>query len=111
MFMKVSDDFADAYAKGKALTVFTTPANETSNHESQLESHTSDFGGLPHAALDFSNQNGSLGIWTVEVKEADIPASLQKQVQANNVTHKWLNPDAIEDLVIVCHYAIQQQQG
>ncbi len=55
---------------------------------------------LPRGTKTF---NASLGAWTLTAKSADIPASLNLPVTAP----ARLNPEAIEDLWILCHYECQ----
>ena len=70
-------------------------------------------GGSPISDLPYAEplkgQSGKLGQWSLEVKEGDvkkIDASLQQTVKINGQEHVRLNPDAIEDVWIVCQYQV-----
>jgi len=76
--------------------------------ESHFKESGSPITGLPYAEA-LKGQNGKLGQWSLEVKEGDvkkIDASLQQTVKINGEDHIRLNPDAIEDIWIVCEYQV-----
>jgi hypothetical protein len=56
---------------------------------------------LPHGPKTFTSSD-NLGPWTLLATESSIPASLSLQVNS----HTRLNPEAIEDLWILCHYTV-----
>jgi hypothetical protein len=57
-------------------------------------------GGLP--ALNFAPAGGSAGTWSLQVAEADIPPPLSMPSGG----HTRINPSAIEDIGILCQYAL-----
>ncbi len=67
---------------------------------------------LPNAE-PLKGKSGKLGEWSLEVKEEDvkkIDSALCKKVKSNGQDHTRLNPDAIEDVLIVCQYQVVQKQ-
>jgi hypothetical protein len=74
---------------------------------------------LPQAKQLFEGQRESLGKWSIEAnrEEINIPPGLRKTNQAgtdefvtiNNTNLYRLNPDVIEDIIIVCHYSVSGQ--
>ena len=95
LFLKFKDDVT--VPGGDVLTIsITTPDGDTVN-QPPLNSTASFLNGIPHAVMDVSGVVGeSTDVWTLTAQKADIEqliASLGK-------------PDAIEDLIIVCHYSV-----
>lgn len=60
---------------------------------------------LPHGTKMFTTPNASLGPWTLLAKGSDIPATLLRP-PVNPPASARLNPEAIEDLWILCHYTV-----
>jgi hypothetical protein len=74
-----------------------------------LTSDASILNGLPRAVLSFSAAGAGLGPWRLEIAEMDITAidsSLRTTVTMDGTTHQRLVPGLVEDLVLVCHYAV-----
>jgi hypothetical protein len=68
------------------------------------------YGGLPHAQGISVNQD-LFGRWQLEVRKTDAQAllpSLKRIVSNSNTAEQPLNDlaDAIEDVFVVCHYAV-----
>jgi hypothetical protein len=63
---------------------------------------------VPHS-IPSKSMTVSLGSWIMEFKEEtikDLPASLRRTVNISGTDHFRLNPDAIEDIWIICEYSI-----
>jgi hypothetical protein len=108
LFLKFkADDATKLYREnGDALKVSLTPPGGTAASAS-LDSLSAFLNGVPHGRLDVGG--AGLGIWTLTVADADIAAiaaGLRHAVTVNGTVHQRLKADAIQDLVIVCHYAI-----
>ena len=61
-------------------------------------------------AEPLQSQSGDLVKWSLEIKEDDVKklnAALRQTVKVNGQDRTRLNPDAIEDLVMVCQYSVQ----
>jgi hypothetical protein len=61
-------------------------------------------GGLYQAEVPLNDAQAPV-MWSIAAREDKIPATLVDDV----ANHKRLNPDAIEDLAIVCHYTVQNE--
>jgi hypothetical protein len=62
---------------------------------------------LPHASADLSDQTVGLGAWTIDLQNenvATLPPSLRTDGGADKIYH--LKPDAVSDIAIVFHYAV-----
>jgi hypothetical protein len=87
LFLKLKDGVPSG--SGDLLTMSVTPPGGTQVSKS-LESNTSFLNGIPHAVMDVACDAKCFGTW---VLAAQLIATLGK-------------PDAIEDLIIVCHYSL-----
>jgi hypothetical protein len=59
---------------------------------------------LPHAK-PFERRSESPGEWSLEVEGSSVAnPALRRTVNIDGVDHFRLNSDAIEDIVIICHY-------
>ena len=64
--------------------------------------------GLPYAN-PFAGQSHEPGVWIIEVSEDDVsalPASLRVEVDADNVAHQRLNPEAFDDILVIVQYGV-----
>ena len=93
LFLKVSKP--DAYTT--PLTLSFAPTGQVQQVSLVKDPNMKD---LPRGTKGF---NATLGAWTLSAKSADIPASLSLPGSAP----VRLNPEAIEDLWILCHYECQ----
>jgi hypothetical protein len=62
--------------------------------------------GLPHFILDVNG--AGLGSWSFTAAEADIATvapDLRSSVTIDGASHQRLNPDAVDDLLVVCHFS------
>jgi hypothetical protein len=94
------------YAIAKPLTVNLTPPGGTPVNM-PLKSVKSLLNGLPHASADLSDQTVGLGAWTIDLQNenvATLPPSLRTDGGADKIYH--LKPDAVSDIAIVFHYAV-----
>ena len=102
-----SDDTTRLYREdGEALKVSLTPPGGTAAGGS-LTSLPAFLNGVPHGLIDVGG--AGLGTWTLAVTDADIAAiaaDLRYEVTVDGTVHHRLKADAIQDLVIVCHYSI-----
>ncbi len=108
LFWKLkTDEATKAYREqGAPLTVALTAPAE-SPVAGQLTSVPSVLNGMPRAMLEVGDVG--LGTWTLTVADGDIAriaALLRRSSTVSGVTRYHLNPDAIDDLLIVCHYAL-----
>ncbi|HWP91824.1 MAG TPA: neuraminidase-like domain-containing protein [Thermodesulfobacteriota bacterium] len=102
LFLKLKDGvnpengktYAEIYADGNPLTVSLTSPDSTDSKP--LDSIASFLNGIPHAVMDVSR---GLGIWVLTAQKADIE-------QLVTVLGKL---DAIEDIIILCHYSVQDE--
>jgi hypothetical protein len=115
LFLKLNDGFA--YDDGNPLAFVLTKDDNT-----QLPGSPSDkpliFSATKNsiANLPFveplQGNSGGLGTWSIGVKESDaknLPSSLpslQRTVTVNGQNYVQLNPDAFEDIWIVCQYSV-----
>ncbi|MGC1121819.1 MAG: neuraminidase-like domain-containing protein [Candidatus Methanofastidiosia archaeon] len=85
------------------LTLSVTPPGGEEVTTDKFISNGDDLGGLPYAMWGGTKV---LGVWDLKAKESDIenlPAEL-KVVESDGTIH--LNPDAFEDMGILCFYSI-----
>ncbi len=61
-------------------------------------------GGLYHAEVELNEAQVPV-VWSIAAKEDKISSTLVDDVAGQ----KRLKPDAIDDLVIVCHYTVQNE--
>ncbi len=112
LFLKLKDGFN--YDDGKALALLPkkddgTELKKDDGTEYQFLKAISPITNLPYVE-PLHGQSGNLGKWSLEVKESDIKnldPSLQKTMKVSGQDHVRLNPDAIEDLWIVCEYSVK----
>ena len=101
-----SDDATQLYRdNGAALKVSLTPPGGTAA-SSSLISLPAFLTGVPHGLIEVG---GGLGTWTLVAADEDIAviaADLRREVTVDGTVHQRLKADPIQDLVIVCHYAI-----
>jgi hypothetical protein len=101
-----SDEATTLYHGGEDLTVsLTPPRGEVKS--GPLTSESAFPNAVPHGLLEFNG--ASLGVWTLAVADEDIGKiadELHYSVTVNDTVHYRLKADAIQDLVIVCHYSI-----
>ena len=73
-------------------------------------------GGLPHKVISFKDKPKLIDKknfeWKIEVNQEDIVAITEELTMSKKISEeheiKILNPDAIEDLIIVLHFAVKQ---
>jgi hypothetical protein len=106
-----SDEATKLYRDGgaeAALKVLLTPPGETAAlGPLTLTSILAFLNGVPHGLLGVDN--AGLGTWTLVVADGDIEAiaaELRYSVTVNGTEHHRLKAEAIQDLVIVCHYSV-----
>jgi hypothetical protein len=108
LFLKLKDGFT--YDDGKALA-FVLKKEDGTELPASLKVGGSPIISLPYAE-PLQGQSGNLGKWSLEVLEDDVKKldaslpSLRKTVKVNGKDHTRLNPDAIEDVWIVCQYRV-----
>jgi Tc toxin complex TcA C-terminal TcB-binding domain/Neuraminidase-like domain len=64
--------------------------------------------GLAYANA-FADQNQELGIWLLHINESDIaslPKQLRVDIETQGVLHTRLNPNAIDDILMICQYRV-----
>ncbi len=106
LFLKLKDGFT--YDDGKAL-VFTFGKDSSPGTSSPFK-----LGGSPISSLAYAEalqgSVGSVGKWTLTVQGSDaakLGPTLQRTVTINGQNFVHLNPDAIEDLWIICQYSLK----
>jgi hypothetical protein len=102
-----SEETTKLYSAGTALNVSLTAPDGTTESDA-LTSLGAFLNGVPHELLEFDG--AGLGLWTLAVAEGDIERiapELRYSVTVNGIKHHRLKADAIQDLVIVCHYSIR----
>ena len=102
--------YAGEYTDGPAhLDVSLVPPGLTSGRGS-LTSSSAYLGGIGHLVIPSTETVLAETVpvtFILETREADIQliaGPLRHTVTANGATHHRLNPDAIEDIFVVCHY-------
>lgn len=106
-----------AYNDDKPLAFILKREDGTELPPSNFKSKGSPIAGLPYAeplnpqsdTEPLNAQGEKPGQWSLEVKEDDVKkvnALLQQVVTINGQEHVRLNPDAIEDVWIVCQYQV-----
>lgn len=106
LFLKLKDGFS--YSDSKALT-FTFGKDGNPGTSSTFKLGGSPISTLPYAEA-LQGSVGSVGKWILTVQGSDIAKldpTLQRTVTVNGQNFVHLNPDAIEDLWIVCQYSIK----
>ena len=106
LFLKLQDGFV--YDDSKALT-FTFGKDGNPGTSSTFKLGGSPISTLPYAEA-LQGSVGSVGKWILTVQGSDIAKldpTLQRTVTINGQNFVHLNPDAIEDLWIVCQYSIK----
>jgi len=102
-----ADDATKLYREhGAALKISLTPPGGTAASGS-LASLLAFLNGVPYGRLDVGGSG--LGTWTLGIADADIAAiaaDLRHSVTVGGAVHQRLKADAIQDLVLVCHYSI-----
>ena len=94
--------YRDAYAAAPPLTVTLTPPG-ASAQPGRLTSSTAVLNGTPTALFTVTSQVGQTpSPWTVTAARADIATIAAEFRTADN----RLNPEAIQDLVIIAHYTL-----
>jgi hypothetical protein len=94
--------YRDAYAAGPPLTITLTPPG-ASTQPGKLTSSNAVLNGTPTALFTVTSQVGQTpSPWTVTAARADIATIAAELRTADD----RLNPDAIQDLVIVAHYTL-----
>ena len=114
VFLKLSDAFAGSYAgapgyKGNGLPLPITLAQAGSSTTFPATLTLNTVTGLPSAEV-LQGKTASIGSWSLTVQSADIEKldpSLRQTMTVNGQTCTYLNPDAFEDLWIVCQYSVQ----
>lgn len=119
LFLKLKDEkdsgtmrtYNDLYVAGggvgrlKFMLTPPGPATDPANRP-RLEPN-GNFGGIPHAVITVTT--GLPVTFEFETTDADIAsiaAELRYTVTAEEETHRRLKAEAIEDLIIVCHYSV-----
>lgn len=106
VFLKLRDPAA--YDNARALEMSITPPGAAPD-AAAFQSVEGELGGLPQATLDYTAAPRPLGLWILQVAEADIqqlPEGLRIAEEVDGVVHHRLSPDAIEDVGVLCHYVI-----
>ena len=106
LFLKLQDGFV--YDDSKALT-FTFGKDSNPGTSSTFKLGGSPISTLPYAEA-LQGSVGSVGKWILTVQGSDIAKldpTLQRTVTINGQNFVHLNPDAIEDLWLVCQYSIK----
>lgn len=106
LFLKLRDGFA--YNDGKPLTLTCKEAKDGTTFSATLKATGSPDSSLPYAEL-LQGKSGNLGVWTIEVQGASLSTldpSLRRTVTVDGQSFVHLNPDAIEDIWIVCQYTV-----
>ncbi|MFL5698674.1 MAG: neuraminidase-like domain-containing protein [Ktedonobacteraceae bacterium] len=106
LFLKLKDGFA--YVDGKALAfTFGKDGNPSISSTFKL-------GGSPISTLAYAEalqgSVGSIGKWILTVLGSDaakLDPTLQRTVTVNGQNFVHLNPDAIEDVWIICQYSLK----
>ncbi|HET8851151.1 MAG TPA: hypothetical protein VFN02_01380, partial [Ktedonobacteraceae bacterium] len=110
MFLKLNDAFAsNYYGKGQPLAFSLAQAGSTTPFTAGFKLEGSPVAGIAYAE-PLNGQTGSIGSWTVTLQNTDIAkldSALQQVVTVNGQTYTHLNPNAIEDLWIVCQYSLK----
>ena len=104
-YLKVKDERAYRKAPGLPLPLSVT-APDTTVSSATMASTLTDTGGLPHGSVSYDGAEQTTGIWNLAAAEADIK-KLEQDFHQTAGTHERINPDAIVDLWVVCHYLIQ----
>jgi hypothetical protein len=106
LFLKLKDGFA--YVDGKALA-FTFGKDGNPGISSTFK-----LGGSPISTLAYAEalqgSVGSIGKWILTVLGSDaakLDPTLQRTVTVNGLNFVHLNPDAIEDVWIICQYSLK----
>ena len=99
LFLKVNKDFDYT----TALKLFFQPTPPVPSDGFALEKDAT-LNDLPHGTKTFTS-NASLGPWTLLAKDSDILAT-SLSLPVNPPTPARLNPEAIEDIWILCHYTV-----
>src|SRR3989442_1389716 len=123
-FLKLKDEndptsnpaktYVEEYAAGSSLNISVTPVGGTSTSGS-LDSVGAFLGGIPHTKKIDVNTSvpTSLQLEVTEENIKQIAAGLQEAVPTNTATngtsHQRLKADAIEDLIMVCHYLVARK--
>ncbi len=89
------------YAEAIPLKVLLTPPGDTTALPVELARNPA-FGGLPHGFLDLAQQPKGPGAWKLEATEADI-----SQIAEELREDARLNADVLENLILVCRYAVE----
>ncbi len=106
-----------SYAAATPLKVSPTPPVDPDDPTKTYDLERNPvFGGLPHTVINYESSPITLDpsnveVWKLEVSEEDIKniaAGLQQTIRVNGEDHVHLKPDAIEDIVIVCHYSVSR---
>jgi len=109
IFLKLKPGFSYKDNTGKNLLFDLKKEGGSSFTGNELKVGGSPVENLPYATKLLQETPGA---WTITVKEADLQtlhasnAALLQTVTINNTQIKRLNPAAIEDLVVVFHYAV-----
>ena len=98
--------YAEEYVAGDPLTVSLSPPGV----EMELRSEPSLMGGIPRASMSVE---ASVPLtWRLEATDQAvqrIPSRLLESVTTNGKAHQRLKAEAIEDVVMVCHYSLEQR--
>ena len=110
---EIGETYFDEYKSDTPLTISLTPPGGTEGSGSLKI-----LDGIPHVAIPVTDRVPAT--FTAPIKlpvkfvltasDGDIQkiaAGLQRTVTAEGVTHHRLNSDAIEDILVVCHYSVK----
>lgn len=106
LFLKLKGGFT--YDDGKALT-FTLKNADTAFPPTTFKAGGSPIDALPYAE-PLDGKIGSVGLWSIEMLGADIQGldnALKKTVTVNGQPYYHLNPDAFDDIWLVCEYTVK----
>jgi hypothetical protein len=102
--------FQQAYVGGAQLVLYLGPASSTNPSSARLASNVSILGGLAYGSISQPQQpTGSPLTWVLTTNNTDIQkisTSLQNVVNSGGTNYCHLNPAAIDDILILCHYSV-----
>ena len=95
------------YMKGTALGIYLTLPDSTEQGPKTLDSDLL-LGGTPHAAFaeEISHEVQASDSWSIEARDIEI-GLIASTLWTSIAGHNRLKAEAIEDLIIVCHYSVQ----
>jgi hypothetical protein len=107
LFLKLRDGVAYP-GSGSPLSLFLRAPEAVSDHTAPLQSVASFLNGTPHAIVDVSGDGQGFGDWRVETRSGNIgglAAPLRDTVTIEGVPHHHLQADAVEDILVLCHFS------